>query len=131
MSYRYASEFLRKAKEFLDLAELSLDKGYYDLAVFNAHQATELFLKGILLKVLGTFPRTHDLVELIEVLSEECEEARCLLKERMERLEHLTDAYFTTSYVPRKFRRDLAELFVNLASEVMDFVGSCEETKEG
>ncbi len=127
MSHRYASELIRKAEEFLELAKLSLERGYYDLSVFNAHQAIELHLKGTLLKVVGTFPRSHDLVELVEVLSEGCEEIRRLLEERLEKLEHLTDAYFSTRYAPRRFRRDLAESFVKLASEVMEAAESCEE----
>nr|WP_262373983.1 HEPN domain-containing protein [Pyrobaculum arsenaticum] len=42
--------------------------GIYNQACFNAHQAVEMLLKGLIVEATGTYPFTHSLVELLEVL---------------------------------------------------------------
>ncbi len=65
MSYRESENLKRRGRAFLELAEYSLSRGFHDKAVFHVHQAIELFVKGVLLEVVGTYPRTHDLMELL------------------------------------------------------------------
>ncbi len=131
MSWRESDNLKRRGRAFLELAEYSLSRGFYDMAVFHAHQAVELFVKGVLLDVIGTYPRTHDLMELLdEWLSERCELVSKLLDERGEKIEHLTDAYFSSRYGGRNFRRELASSFVELAREVLRVASLCEEEGE-
>ncbi len=67
MGSREISEALkRRGEDFLRSARYNLSVGAYDLSVFDAHQAAELYLKGVLLTLVGTYPRTHDLTELVE-----------------------------------------------------------------
>ena len=128
MSRRESENLRRRGRAFLELAEYSLSRGFHDMAVFHAHQAVELFVKGVLLEVVGTYPRTHDLMELLDDwLSEKCDRISKLLDERGERIEHLTDAYFSSRYGERNFRRELASSFVELAREVLRVVSLCEE----
>jgi len=61
-------EFLEKALVFLDEARDDVERGRYWLACFHAQQFAELALKGVLLKLVGSYPFTHSLVELLEAL---------------------------------------------------------------
>ena len=65
MDYR---EWLMKAYEFLDEAKDDYRRGRYWLACFHAQQFAELALKGLLVKLVGSYPFTHSLVELLEAL---------------------------------------------------------------
>ena len=62
-------EWLDRARFFLREAERYLDEGVYWAACFNAHQAAEFYLKGILLKKVNLYPFTHDLTVLLKELS--------------------------------------------------------------
>ncbi len=128
LSYRESENLKRRGRASLELAEYSLSRGFHDMAVFHAHQAIELFVKGVLLKLVGTYPRTHDLMELLDDwLSEKCDLISKLLDERGERIDHLTDAYFSSRYSERSFRRELASSFIELAREVLRVASLCEE----
>ena len=59
-----------KAKEFLEVAKESKDRHPW-LSCFASQQSVEFALKGILLKYKGSFPFTHDLSELLEVIAKE------------------------------------------------------------
>ncbi len=61
-------EWIRKAREFLEVAREDLDKERYWLACFHSQQAVELYLKGVLVKYSGSYPFTHSIVELLEAL---------------------------------------------------------------
>jgi len=67
---RLPEEWIRKAEVFLDDAKSHLNKGNYWLACFEAQQATELYLKALLVGLTGLHPFTHDLVELIDSLKD-------------------------------------------------------------
>ena len=65
MDYR---EWLEKAYEFLEEAQDDVKRGRYWLACFHAQHFAELVLKGLLVKLVGSHPFTHSLVELLEAL---------------------------------------------------------------
>jgi len=127
-SHDVAQTLKRRGEEFLRSAKYNMSVGAFDLAVFDAHQAAELYLKGVLLSLLGTYPRTHDLTELVEDwLAETCGEAVAeFLAEWGERLDHLTDAYFSSRYAVRTFKRRHAEVFIRTAEEVIELAKGCE-----
>jgi len=62
------SEWVEKARVFLEEAERHRGLGYYWLVCFEAQQAAELYLKALLVALSGAHPYTHDLVELLEAL---------------------------------------------------------------
>ena len=49
-------------------ARRHLGEGVYWLACFEAHQASELYLKALLTSLTGLHPYTHDLGELLDSL---------------------------------------------------------------
>lgn len=50
---------------FLESAKGNLTRKLYDVACFEADQATQLFLKAYVLKFTGLVPRTHSLRTLL------------------------------------------------------------------
>lgn len=62
-------ELLKKrSKIMLEDSKEELSKGHYDLAVFLAEQAVQLYLKAIILNATGTMSRTHTIRDLIGAL---------------------------------------------------------------
>jgi len=62
------AEWVEKAEVFLREARRHLAEGVYWLACFEAHQASELYLKALLTSLTGLHPYTHDLGELLDSL---------------------------------------------------------------
>ena len=88
-------EWLIEAQEFLNEARDDIGRGRYWLACFHAQQATELYLKGFLVRLTGSYPFTHSLVELLEAiegLNYEISEEICTLGEALEK--HYTRARY-------------------------------------
>lgn len=62
-------EFLRsRALQFLEQANYAHQRGYNELALFNVEQFFQLYVKYLLYKQLGEYPRTHSLKRLLEEL---------------------------------------------------------------
>ncbi len=60
-------EWLEKAHAFLEEARDDLERGRFWLACFHAQQFGELALKGILVKLTGSYPFTHSLLKYYRV----------------------------------------------------------------
>ncbi len=114
---------LRRSGEFLETARLQLERGFYGLAVFSLEQSLQMFLKAKLLESGVDYPRTHSVRRLLEMLAEVspnlAEAARGVLERFMLELGMLEDAYITSRYVPREFRREDAERLMAVVEEVI------------
>jgi len=114
---------LRRSREFLETARLQLERGFYGLAVFSLEQSLQMFLKAKLLESGVDYPRTHSVRRLLEMLAEvspdSAEDARRVLERFMLELGMLEDAYITSRYVPREFRREDAERLMAVVEEVI------------
>jgi len=58
------AEWLKRAQSSLIQARTRTEGVYFEDLCFNAHQAAEKALKGLLLKLGAAFPFTHDIVRL-------------------------------------------------------------------
>ncbi len=76
-----------RALDMLENARDSLDKGRFWLTCFSAHQAVELYLKGVLFELAGAYPFTHDLRVLMDSLGEDIPD------EILEALDYLNPLY--------------------------------------
>ncbi len=123
--HRSEAEILRKrALEFLEEARIALERGSYDLACFLSEQALQLYLKHVLLVIVGDYPRTHSvrrlLGEIARVLgSKELED---FIKANRARLIALEDAYIMARYFATEYGKEDAEDMVKLVRETMDLV---------
>ena len=64
------NEWFRRTEQFLRAAKRALQEGDFEIACFLAQQYAELLLKAVLLLLTGSKPYTHDLVELLRLVSE-------------------------------------------------------------
>jgi HEPN domain-containing protein len=108
-------DFLKeRAREFFEEAKELLKKKRYNLSVFNLEQAIQLFVKYLIGKKLGDWPKTHYLSELVPDLSKVYKNKEILKFYRENELffENLEDAYFVSRYFPKKFSENsLLQLF--------------------
>jgi HEPN domain-containing protein len=118
----------RRSEEFLDTAKYQAGKGFYDLAVFSLEQALQLFLKSRILSLGMSYPRTHSVRRLLETFSEIASgEKKSVLKEILEKylfeLGALDDAYITSRYVTREYRKEEVEKLEKVVREIIKNVG--------
>jgi len=115
---------LRRSRGFLETAKMQINAGMYDLAAFSLEQALQLYLKAMLLKYGGAYPRTHSVRRLFELLAETVPaDKRGLVSELarkyMLHLSILEDAYVTSRYVVREFSRDEVLALLKAVEEVL------------
>jgi HEPN domain-containing protein len=123
-------ELLKKrAASFLELAGYSLQRGFHDVAAFNAEQAAQLYLKATLLELIGDFPRTHSIIFLLNELKRVGgKEVEDFVKKNKRGLHVLEDAYLTNRYFYKLFDKEDVEDLISLAEKVMNF---CERLRCG
>ena len=96
--------FQEKADAFLDTGMYNFKKKRYDLAAFHIEQAVQLYVKTKLLEVAGEFPRTHNLVALLNELAKiNGKEIGRFAKDNLDVLTKLADVYITSRYYTREF----------------------------
>jgi HEPN domain-containing protein len=101
-------EFLKeRAVQFLETSKAAAERGFYELALFHAEQALQLYTKYLICK-LGDFPKTHLRDLLDKVL--ELHGAVCNLDDFLRRpsavLALPEHAYKTSRYLPSRARSE-------------------------
>lgn len=115
--------WLAYARENLLSARLLAENGLYNPALQNAQQTVEKALKALLLAKTGTFPRTHGIGLLVELLEPHAKVP----------LEENAIDFLDSIYVPSKYplamvlpdfspTREVAERACALADTVLTFV---------
>ncbi len=122
--------FKKRSKIMLKEARAQLSKGHYDLAVFLAEQAVQLYLKAVILNKTGTMSRTHTIRDLMGALRiiypKKAKEIDNFVKQNRSLFIRLEEAYISSRYLFREYREDEAEELVKFAEEVMKFVRNIE-----
>jgi HEPN domain-containing protein len=90
-----------RAKYFFEESKKDALNKHYDIALFHLEQALQLGLKAYLLKNKGDFPKTHNLVELIKLVENDC--IKRISKRRWYIISILTDAYIGSRYLLRDY----------------------------
>jgi HEPN domain-containing protein len=111
--------FAEKARKFEDAARYFAEKEVYDLAGFHIEQALQLYIKFILAKELGYFPRVHSLTKLFQELGKLDESFKEFYEEKEIVLKDIEDAYILSRYFPRIYSK----------KEIEEMVRSLEEFK--
>ncbi len=122
--YQY---LLRRSKEFYETALMQIDKGFLGLAALSLEQSLQLFLKAKLLENGLDYPRTHSIRRLLELLAEVIDmplsqKINQLIDKYSLELALLEDAYVTSRYIPRDFRKDDVLKLKKAVEEVMAVV---------
>ncbi|WP_457548507.1 HEPN domain-containing protein [Archaeoglobus sp.] len=98
--------FLDRAKKFETAGEHFFKEGIYDLSAFHIEQAFQLYLKYILAKVIGYFPKTHSISRLFKDLSKINKKFYNFYKENEIILKDVEDAYILSRYFPREYSKE-------------------------
>ena len=123
--HRSEAEILRKrALEFLEEAQIALERSSYDLACFLAEQALQLYLKYVLLMIVGDYPRTHSIRRLLGEIARilGSKELEDFIKANRARLIALEDTYIMARYFTSEYGKEDAEDMVKLVKETMNLV---------
>jgi HEPN domain-containing protein len=119
---------LRRSREFLETAHYQTGNRFYDLAAFSLEQSLQLFLKAKLIQNGVEYPRHHGVRTLIEILIKVLpDETKTVLKEILDKylLEFgmLEDAYISSRYITREFRKEEVERLREAVEAVIGNVG--------
>ena len=120
-------QHLIERSSFLEAAEYQINRGFYDLAAFSLEQALQLFLKSKLLENGVDYPRTHSVRTLLEILQRVISEdkrkvVRDALNKYLLELWILEDAYITSRYIMREFRKGEVKRLLQVVKEAMKAV---------
>jgi HEPN domain-containing protein len=117
-----------RALQFFEMSKAAAERGFYELALFHAEQALQLYTKYLIYK-LGDFPKTHLLRDLLDKVLE-LYGAVCNLDDFLRRrsavvalLEH---AYITSRYLPFRARREDYEVVRDALEEALDVLRCLE-----
>ncbi len=122
---REEGEFLReRAEKFLEVGRRLLEEGVLDLAAFHFHQASDLILKYALFRRTGDYPRTHSIRRLLRLLSKSAGDESILefLRENIDGLSNLENAYMTSRYLPSDFYREEVENMMEVTLSIFELV---------
>ena len=103
-------EFLRRHAEYFERkAREAFEEGEYSFTLYFADQALQLYVKYILTKEVGDYPKTHSFSTLLKALGRITQEASKFYEENAEVLDLLEDAYLAVRYLGREYSRKSAE----------------------
>jgi len=117
---------LKKSRMFLNSAKGNIARRLYDVACFDADQATQLFLKAHILKFSGFVPRTHGIRTLLghlaSILEVNKKAITRFVTEHRSDLMMLEDAYLRARYMDEEYNRQDAKKCVEIAEKVIELV---------
>ncbi len=120
----------QRSKIMLEAAVRELSNKHYDLSVFLAEQAVQLYLKAIVLKNTGTIPRIHSIREIMGALRVifpgKAYEIDEFVKKNRGLFIRLEEAYISSRYLPRTYDEEEAKELVEFADKVIKFVRGLE-----
>lgn len=119
----YHEDFLKKrALAFLESAKNDFTRRSYDLVLFHVEQFVQLYLKHLLFKKIGDFPKTLSIIRLIRDLMKVYDESfiKEFYEENLETLYLLEEAYITSRYLPRQYDREIAERILKFSERILE-----------
>ncbi|AEC52251.1 hypothetical protein PNA2_1336 [Pyrococcus sp. NA2] len=125
MHYDEVEVLLRRSKDYRSLANVAFKEGKFDVAIFLAEQALQLYLKAILIKYADLRLKTHSIRELLVNIGKvfEAEEKVAeFIKSNRTLLRELEDAYIDARYEPKQYSREDAEDLIEFVVKVIGFV---------
>jgi len=139
LSIEYVEILKRRAQQFVKYGDVALQNEDYDLACFMYHQASELYLKAILLRLTGHVPRLHSIRQLLALLIKILEEVfhqrlndiidllRYFTSRYRSELKLLDEVYVQARYAPRRYSREECESLRDLSRHILEVVKLIEE----
>lgn len=114
----FVEKLRKRAERFLVDAEFDLKDGAYEIAVFHAEQAAQLFLKAKILSFGVEFPKTHEISKLLEILEKLGMEKVKEIKEEKNIIELLEFAYISSRYLPFSISKEEAQKAIKFVKKL-------------
>lgn len=114
-----------RAIKFLRNGEHLLHEDVLDIAAFNIQQFVELYLKYKLFLLAGDYPKTHSIKRLLKdigKLGKKETELSNFMKENIDGISNIENAYITSRYIPSDFERVEVENMLKLSKKIKEFV---------
>jgi len=108
---------IRRAKKLYKDSLRNYKERFYDLALVYLEQALRLFLKAILLKKFGDFPKTHKIRELLNLLGFELSEEDVLIVNLLE------DVYIGGRYLEKEYSKEEYEIALKFVKKIFKKYG--------
>jgi len=114
---------------FLESARADYARGDYDLVLFHVEQFLQLYLKHLLYRRIGDFPKSNSLIRLIKEVMRVYEEEslRRFYEENLGTLYLLEEAYIASRYLPGQYDREIAERILRFAEKSLEVLRCPEE----
>jgi HEPN domain-containing protein len=126
--------FLRdNARQFLEQAKFSMERGFYNLVLFNVEQSIQLNLKFLLYSLNGDFPKTHSISELfkyvINILDNSCNLSN-FYEENKDFISIIEFSYISSRCLSQTFSKDDAEKSLRIGEEFSKMIENCLKTMQ-
>jgi len=105
---------MKRAKKLYKDSLRSYKEKFYDLALVYLEQALQLFLKAIILKKFGDFPKTHRIKELLELIGFK------LKKEEVMIVSLLEDVYIGGRYLEKEYSKEEYEIALKFVKRIFE-----------
>ncbi len=104
--------FAERARKFEEVAKYLYKTKVFDLSAFNVEQALQLYLKFILAKELGYFPKAIGLTKLFSELSKLDKAFSEFYEENEIIIKDIEDSYILSRYLPRDYSEKEVETMI-------------------
>ncbi len=116
-------DFLKEnADAFLKNAQHLLEEKEYKLSAFNIEQAIQLYLKYLLAKRIGDFPKTHSLKKLLTEAGSLYPSLYKIYEDNMFVIADIEYAYIASRYFPSEYSEKEVKVMLEVAKTVRDLV---------
>ncbi|QGA55548.1 HEPN domain-containing protein [Sulfolobus sp. E5-1-F] len=120
--------FLRvNAKQFLEQGKFSLQRGFYNLVLFNIEQSIQLNLKYLIYSLTGDFPKTQkisDLFKFIKILNNPCN-LYDFYENNKDFISIIEFSYISSRYLPQSFSEEDAKKAIKLGEDFDMMIEQC------
>ena len=111
-------EFLKENAEYFEKKAFeALKEGAYSFVLYFTEQAIQLYVKYILVKEVGDYPKTHRFSILFKALNIVTDNAMEFYEEYSDVFDLIEDAYIAVRYLGRKYSTKSAERAIKLIEE--------------
>ncbi|BFH72919.1 HEPN domain-containing protein [Sulfurisphaera javensis] len=119
----------RRALQFLSDAKKDINDGFYDLAMFHAEEAIQLYLKAVLFELFASEFKSHEVRTLLSYLAKLLKENSYpdlsdeileLAREYRNELSELEDAYIESRYGEMEYDKSQAENAISIAEKIIN-----------
>lgn len=119
----------RRALSFLMDARVDFERGDYDLVLFHVEQFIQLYIKYLLYRRIGDYPKSHSIVRLMRDLARVYgdESLNEFIGGNLETLYLLEEAYISSRYLPREYDAEIASRILRFGEKILE-VFRCLDT---